>query len=71
VSSVVTQQQLDMNPLARQARSGRIPVRLCAYAYELLMAFMQGARLWLLMGLMNEHLRMQVSGGGPGGGGGA
>jgi hypothetical protein len=40
----------------------RYPVRLSAFAFELLMGFLKGARLLLPLGTINEHVDLQARG---------
>lgn len=39
--------------------------RLCEYSFELLMNFLQGARLWLLSGVVNARLKFDTYPGKP------
>lgn len=55
-------EQLRANATATAARSMRYPVRLSAFAFELLMAFLKGARLFLPLGTINEHVNLQARG---------
>ena len=43
-----------------QAMKARYPVSLCTYSHELLMHFLQGSRLFLILGIINDHLKIEV-----------
>ena len=60
LGTVTSAEQLRANATA--ARSMRYPVRLSAFAFELLMAFLKGARLFLPLGTINEHVNLQARG---------
>jgi hypothetical protein len=65
-------QHLETNAFAKSAldKAARVVVRMCPYSFELLMHFLRGGRHWLLLGVINERLRMEVGGcGGVCGGG--
>ena len=53
-------EQVRANRTAQAARSMRYPLRLSAYSYELLTTFLQAHRLALPLGLLNEHISLQV-----------
>ena len=53
------------SPLARSARAGRAPVRLCAYAFDMLLRFLHGSGLALALGVVNDHLKLDVYEGPP------
>lgn len=53
-------EQARENRTAAAARAMRYPVRLSAYSYELLTTFLQAHRLALPLGLLNEHVSLQV-----------
>ena len=52
--------QIATNRTAQAARSMRYPVKLSTYSYELLTSFMQAHRLALALGIINEHVNLQV-----------
>ena len=62
LGTVTSAEQLRANATATAARSMRYPVRLSAFAFELLMAFLKGARLFLPLGTINEHVNLQARG---------
>jgi transcription initiation factor TFIID subunit 5 len=68
LASLSTAEQVEASPLARAARAARAPARLSRYAYELLMRFLQGARLMAILGVVNERLALEL-GDAPAGGG--
>ena len=43
-----------------QAMKTRYPVSLCTYSHEVLMHFLQGSRLYLVLGIINDHLKIKV-----------
>ena len=43
-----------------QAVKTRIPVTLCKYSHEVLMHHLQSSRLYLLLGIINDHLKLKV-----------
>ena len=43
-----------------QAMKTRYPVTLCNYSHEVLMHFLQGSRLYLILGIINDHLKIKV-----------
>ena len=53
-------EQVGANRTAAAARSMRYPVRVSAYSYELLTAFLQAHRLALPLALLNEHVSLQA-----------
>ncbi|EIE22407.1 putative TAF5 [Coccomyxa subellipsoidea C-169] len=57
--------QIATNRTAQAARSMRYPVKLSTYSFELLTHFMQAHRLALPLGIMNEHVNLQVVQGKP------
>lgn len=60
LQSVAVPEHIGTNRTASAARAARYPVTLSTYSLQLLMAFLQGAKLWLLLGLVNQHLKVQV-----------
>ena len=38
----------------------RYTVSLCQYSHEILLHFLQGARLYLILGIVNDHLKIEV-----------
>ena len=63
LGTVTSAEQLRANATATAARSMRYPVRLSAFAFELLMAFLKGARLFLPLGSLKRA--RQPAGAGP------
>ena len=59
-------EQARANRTAQAARATRYPVRLSAYSYELLTAFLRAHRLALPLALLNEHVALQARAAGPG-----
>ena len=53
-------EHIQTNRTAQAARSARYPVTLSTYSFQLLLAFLQGAKLWLLLSIINEHVKVQV-----------
>ena len=43
-----------------QAVKARIPVTLCKYSHEVLMHHLQSCRLYLLLGIINDHIKLKV-----------
>lgn len=62
LQAVALPQHLDTHPFAKAAldKAARPLVRMCAYSFELLMHFLHGHKLWLLLAIMNEHMRIEV-----------
>ncbi len=60
LQSVAVPEHIATNRTASAARAARYPVTLSTYSLQLLMAFLQGAKLWLLLGIVNQHLKVQV-----------
>jgi len=44
-----------------QAVKVRIPVSLSKYSHEVLMHHLQSCRLYLLLGIINDHIRLKVT----------
>lgn len=59
LNSVAVPQHIQTNRTAQAARSARYPVTLSTYSFQLLMAFLQGSKLWLLLSIINEHVKVQ------------
>lgn len=59
LQAVSTPEHLNSSRIA-QAMKVRYPVTLCIYSHELLMHFLQGARLYLILGIINDHLKLEV-----------
>ncbi|KAA6423212.1 hypothetical protein WJX79_007050 [Trebouxia sp. C0005] len=59
LQSVAVPEHVATNRTASAARAARYPVTLSTYSLQLLMAFLQGAKLWLLLGIVNQHLKVQ------------
>ena len=53
-------EHLATNRMAQAALAMRYPVKLCAYSYEMLTSFLQGAKLFLILGILNEYVNFQV-----------
>jgi hypothetical protein len=66
LASVALPQHLETHPFAKAARdrSQRPLVRMCAYSFELLMHFLHAHKMWLVVAIINEHLRFEVRLGG-------
>ena len=43
-----------------QAMKARYPITLCSYSHEVLLHFLQGSRLYLILGIINDHLKIKV-----------
>lgn len=67
LTSVVVPHHLETHRLAKTLRSRRRTVKLCGYSFQLLMNFLQGAQLWLLLSIVNEHIKLEVAEGRPSG----
>ena len=61
LQSVAVPEHIGTNRTAQAARAARYPVTLSTFSFQLLMAFLQGAKLWLLLAIVNQHLKVQVS----------
>lgn len=48
------------NRTAQAARSIRYPVKLSRYSFDLLMTYLQTHKLLLPLGIINEHVNIQV-----------
>lgn len=62
LGTVTSAEQLRASATAAAARGMRYPVRMGAFAFELLMAFLKGARLLVPLGTINEHVNLQARG---------
>ena len=60
LQSVAVPEHIGSNRTAQAAKAARYPVTLSTYSFQLLMAFLQGSKLWLLLGIVNEHIKVQV-----------
>eukprot|EP00887_Chlorella_sp_A99_P008015 scaffold12.g8015.t1 len=60
LQAAASPEALAASPTAAALRAHRHRVRVCAYAYGLLMRFLQGGSLLLLLGLLNEHVNLQA-----------
>ncbi len=60
LSSVAVAQHLDANPFARAALATPARVSLSTASFELLLTRLQEAKLWLLLAIVNSHLRFEV-----------
>lgn len=60
LQSVAVPEHIGTNRTAQAARAARYPITLSTYSFQLLMAFLQGAKLWLLLAIVNQHLKVQV-----------
>ena len=60
LQSVAVPEHIQTNRTAQAARAARYPVTLSTYSFQLLMAFLQGAKLWLLLSIINQHVKVQV-----------
>ncbi|KAK9828987.1 hypothetical protein WJX72_003246 [[Myrmecia] bisecta] len=65
LQTVSAPEHLQTNRTAQTARSMRYPVRLCAYSFQLLTHFLHSAKLFLVLGMINERLAVEVVDGGP------
>eukprot|EP00879_Flechtneria_rotunda_P021915 GHRR01023110.1.p1 GENE.GHRR01023110.1~~GHRR01023110.1.p1 ORF type:complete len:513 (+),score=201.87 GHRR01023110.1:225-1763(+) len=65
LQSVAVAQHLDVNPFARAARTSRSSVVMSSYAFELLMHFLQSSKQWLILGVINQHVRFELHEGLP------
>lgn len=54
-------EHIGSNRTAQAAKAARYPVTLSTYSFQLLMAFLQGSKLWLLLGIVNQYIKIQVS----------
>ena len=61
LQSVAVPEHIGSNRTAQAARAARYPVILSTYSFQLLMAFLQGSKLWLLLGIVNQHIKVQVA----------
>lgn len=61
LQSVAVPEHIGSNRTAQAARAARYPVTLSTYSFQLLMAFLQGSKLWLLLGIVNQHIKVQVA----------
>ncbi|BDA43395.1 Transcription initiation factor TFIID subunit 5 [Coccomyxa sp. Obi] len=57
--------QVTTNRTAQAARSMRYPVKLSTYSFDLLTNFLQANKLTLPLGIINEHVNLQVVQGKP------
>ncbi|KAL3137829.1 hypothetical protein ABBQ38_005084 [Trebouxia sp. C0009 RCD-2024] len=59
LQSVAVPEHISSNRVAQAARAARYPVTLSTYSFQLLMAFLQGSKLWLLLGIVNQYIKVQ------------
>lgn len=64
LQSVAVAQHLEVNPFAKAARAQRSTLGLCTYSFELLMHQLQGSKQWLILNIINQHIRFEVGGAG-------
>jgi hypothetical protein len=60
LQAVAVAQHLDAHPFAKAARSSRSTLVLSSYSFELLMHYLQGQKQWLLLSILNSHVRFEV-----------
>jgi hypothetical protein len=60
LQAVAVAQHLDAHPFATAARSSRSTLVLSSYSFELLMHYLQGQKQWLLLSILNSHVRFEV-----------
>lgn len=60
LQAVAVAQHLDVHPFAKAARASRSTLALSSYSFELLMHYLQGQRQWLVLNILNSHVRFQV-----------
>lgn len=60
LQAVAVPEHIGSNRVAQAARAARYPVTLSTYSFQLLMAFLQGSKLWLLLGIVNQYIKVQV-----------
>ena len=60
LQAVSIPEHLTTNRIAQAVQRTRYPVALCTYSHELLMHFLQGQRLFLVLGIINDHVKFEV-----------
>ncbi|KAF6259711.1 WD40-repeat-containing domain protein [Scenedesmus sp. NREL 46B-D3] len=65
LQAVAVAQHLDAHPFAKAARSSRSTLALSSYSFELLMHYLQGQKQWLLLSILNSHVRFELHEGQP------
>ena len=60
LQAVSIPEHLTTNRIAQAVQRTRYPVVLCTYSHELLMHFLQGQRLFLVLGIINDHIKFEV-----------
>ena len=60
LQSVAVPEHIGTNRIAQAAKASRYPITLSTYSFQLLMSFLQNAKLWLLLSIVNQHLKLQV-----------
>ncbi|KAK9792235.1 hypothetical protein WJX73_002210 [Symbiochloris irregularis] len=66
LQTVAAPEHLKTHRIAQTVQSNRFPVRLSAYSFELLAAFLTSAKpLALLLAIINEHLNVRITDGFP------
>eukprot|EP00878_Enallax_costatus_P005372 GHUV01005641.1.p1 GENE.GHUV01005641.1~~GHUV01005641.1.p1 ORF type:complete len:497 (+),score=116.83 GHUV01005641.1:382-1872(+) len=65
LQSVAVAQHLEVNPFAKAARAQRSTLVLCTYSFELLMHHLQGSKQWLVLNIVNQHVRFELHEGRP------
>ena len=53
-------EHLNTNRIASAVRGKRLPIALSSYSHELLLNFLQASRLILILGIVNDHLKIEV-----------
>ena len=66
LSAVVTPQHMKENELVGIFRKNKFNIKMCSYASELLLSFLQNNKLMSLLSIVNQYLNIQIYHGQPG-----
>jgi transcription initiation factor TFIID subunit 5 len=65
LEGVLSPQHLQESELAVAFRENKINIRMCQYSFELLLQYLHGTDSMLMLGIVNEHINIQVFPGQP------
>ncbi|CAM6105979.1 unnamed protein product [Calypogeia fissa] len=65
LEGVLVPQHLQETELARTFRENKIGIRMCQYSFELLLQYLHNTDSMLMLGIVNEHINLQVFPGQP------
>ncbi|KAI5058413.1 hypothetical protein GOP47_0026583 [Adiantum capillus-veneris] len=65
LESVLSSDHLQEMELARSLRENKVNVKMCQYSFDLLLQYLHNTESTLMLGIVNEHINLQVSAGQP------